>query len=124
MGAIAWEPGLSLSGDVAGSRAYEEGFRSLFYHPPAPLSMYGYTAARAVLAALEKASAGSFPPGRAAVRDALAATDLMLPLEHLKFDRQGDPLHYEVGLFQIQSGRHVLLYPRDRATGTLVLPRR
>ena len=30
---------------------------------------------------------------------------------------------YEVGIFQIQNGRHVLLYPRDRATGKILPPK-
>lgn len=122
MGAVAWEPGMSLSGDLEGSRVYEAGFIKQFRHPPAPLSMYGYTATRAVLAALEKVSRPSALPARDAIRDALARTDLKLPLEHLRFDEHGDPLHYEVGIFQIQNGRHVLLYPRDRATGKMIGP--
>jgi branched-chain amino acid transport system substrate-binding protein len=122
LGAIAWEPGMSLSGDLEGSRTYETGFASQFDHPPAPLSMYGYTATRAVLAALTKASGRSVPPLRDAVRDALAGTDLLLPLERLRFDEHGDPLHYEVGIFQIQNGRHILLYPRDRSTGKVIMP--
>ena len=120
MGAIAWEPGMSLSGDLEGSRACEAGFAREFDHPPAPLSMYGYTAMRAVLAALEKIAVRSAAPERDAVRDALAGIDLKLPLEHLRFDEHGDPLDYEVGIFQIQNGRHVLLYPRDRATGEII----
>jgi branched-chain amino acid transport system substrate-binding protein len=119
LGAIVWEPGMSLSGDLEGSRAYETGFARHFDHPPTPLSMYGYTAARAVLAALQKLSGRPVPPERDAVREALAGTDLLLPLERLRFDEHGDPLHYEVGIFQIQYGRHVLLYPRDRATGKI-----
>lgn len=122
LGAIVWEPGMSLSGDLEGSRAYETGFARQFNHPPTPLSMYGYTAARAVLAALRKASGRSVPPERDAVREALAGTDLLLPLERLRFDEHGDPLHYQVGIFQIQNGRHVLLYPRDRATGKIRKP--
>jgi branched-chain amino acid transport system substrate-binding protein len=120
MGAIVWEPGMSLSGDLEGSRAYETGFEKQFGHPAAPLSMYGYTAMRAVLAALEHAARRSGPSGRDAVRDALRQTDLLLPLERLKFDEHGDPLFYEVGIFQIQNGRHVLLYPREKATGRIV----
>ena len=122
MGAIAWEPGMSLSGDREGSRAYEIGFAKRFGHPPAPLSMYGYAAARAVLAALDKASGASGAPANDAVRAALSATDLKLPLEHLRFDEHGDPLAYEVGIFQIQNGRHVLVYPLDRATGKVIPP--
>jgi branched-chain amino acid transport system substrate-binding protein len=122
IGAIVWEPGMSLPGDLEGSRAYEAGFAREFKHPPAPLSMYGYTAARAVLAALEKASRTSVPPERDAVRDALRGTDLLLPLEQLRFDERGDPRHYEVGIFQIQNGRHVLLFPRQKATGEILVP--
>ena len=120
MGGVVWEPGMSLSGDLDGSRAYEAGFEKQFGHPPAPLSMYGYTAMRAVLSALERAPRTASGPGREAVRDALRRTDLLLPLEHLVFDERGDPLHYRVGIFQIQSGRHVVLYPPDRATGKVL----
>ena len=123
IGAIVWEPGMSLSGDLDGSRAYETGFAREFKHPPTPLSMYGYTAARAALAALEKASRKSVPPERDAVRDALRETDLLLPLERLRFDEHGDPQRYEVGIFQIQNGRHVLLYPREKAAGKMIQPR-
>ncbi len=123
IGAIVWEPGMSLSGDLEGSRTYETGFAREFKHPPAPLSMYGYTAARAVLAALEKASRTSVPPERDAVRDALRGTDLLLPLEHLRFDEHGNPQRYEVGIFQIQNRRHVLLYPREKAAGKMIAPK-
>jgi branched-chain amino acid transport system substrate-binding protein len=123
IGAIVWEPGMSLSGDLEGSRAYEAGFTRELKHPPAPLSMYGYAAARAVLAALEKASGPSSPPERDAVRDALRGTDLLLPLERLQFDEHGDPQRYEVGIFQIQNGRHVLLYPKEKAAGKAIAPR-
>ncbi len=71
MGAVVWEPGISLSGDLEGSRAYETGFARQFGHAPAPLSMYGYTATRAVLAALEEATRAAAPPSRDAVADAL-----------------------------------------------------
>jgi branched-chain amino acid transport system substrate-binding protein len=73
--------------------------------------------------ALEKASRHSAPLERDAVRDALAGTDLLLSLERLRFDEHGDPLRYEVGIFQIQNGRHILLYPRDRATGKIITPK-
>ena len=122
MGAIVWEPGMSLSGDLEGSRAYEAGFEKQFGHPPAPLSMYGYAATRAVLAALEATARPAAVPERDAVRDALRRTDLLLPLERLKFDEQGDPLFYQVGIFRIENGRHVLLYPRGTAVAQPVRP--
>lgn len=120
LGAIAWEPGMSLSGDLAGSRAFEEGFRREMGHLPPPLASYGYTAMRAVLSALERAAPGAAGTEREAVRDALQRTDLLLPLQRLRFDPHGDPLGFRVGIFQIQNGRHVLLYPPENATGGIV----
>ncbi|MFI5179938.1 MAG: ABC transporter substrate-binding protein [Thermoanaerobaculia bacterium] len=120
MGAIAWEPGLSLSGDRAGSDAFEAGFARELGHPPAPLSVYGYTATRAVLSALERAALPSAAPEREVVRDRLRETDLLLPLERLKFDPHGDPLFFRIGIFRIQEGRHVLLYPLEKAAGGIV----
>jgi branched-chain amino acid transport system substrate-binding protein len=122
IGTISWEPGLVLSGDAQASRAYVTGFTQHFGHAPVPLTMHGYTAARAVLGALAKSGSGSGVPGRDAVRDALRSTDLKLPLEHLQFDDHGDPLHYEIGLFQIQQGKHVVVWPKDHATGKLIYP--
>lgn len=122
MGAISWEPDLALAGDSEASRAYVDGFTRRFGHAPVPLTMHGYTAARAVLDALARSTKGNALPSRDAVRDALRSTDLKLPLERLRFDEHGDPLHYQIGIFQIQQGKHVLLYPRDRATGTLIYP--
>jgi hypothetical protein len=70
-----------------------------------------------------KASGRFIPPERDSVRDAVAGTDLKLPLENLRFDEHGDPVRYEVGIFQIQNGRQVLLYPRDRAAGKMIRPK-
>jgi len=122
MGAISWEPDLTLTGDRKASRAYVDGFTRRFGHAPVPLTMHGYAAARAVLDALARSTKGSALPSRDTVRDALRSTDLKLPLERLQFDERGDPLHYQIGIFQIQQGKHILLYPRDRATGTLIFP--
>ncbi len=122
IGTISWEPGLVLGGDAPASRAYVSGFTKRFGQAPVPLTMHGYAAARAVLSALAKSAGGSGVPSRDAVRDALRSTDLRLPLEHLQFDDHGDPLHYEIGLFQIQQGKHIVVWPKQRATGNLIYP--
>jgi branched-chain amino acid transport system substrate-binding protein len=122
LGAISWEPDLTLTGDREASRAYVDGFTKRMGHTPVPLTMHGYASARAVLAALSKETKGSGAPGRDAVRNALRSTDLKLPLERLQFDERGEPKNYQIGIFQIQQGKHVLVYPRDRATGTLIYP--
>jgi ABC-type branched-subunit amino acid transport system substrate-binding protein len=79
--------------------------------------MHGYAAARAVLAALAAATGGE------ALRDALARVDVETPLGRVRFGPTGDPLHYQRVVVQIQSGRHVVVYPPAAATAKLVYPR-
>ena len=77
--------------------------------------MHGYAAARALLAALEAAAKSGKAPTGDAARDALAAVDIETPLGRVKFDDKGEPLFYERVIVQIQQGRHVVVYPRERA---------
>ncbi len=58
------------------------------------------------------------------MRDALAAVDLETPLGRVKFDERGEPLFYERVIVQIQGGRHVVVYPRERAAAPAVYPGR
>jgi hypothetical protein len=68
-------------------------------------------------------AAGREPTG-AAVRDALARVDVETPLGRVKFDATGEPLFYERVVVQIQNGRHVVVYPRERATAAARYPAR
>ena len=123
MGAVVWEPGMSLSGDLEGSRVFEAGFSETVRTPPgAAQHVWIRRDAGGPFGPGEGGPQDRFPPERDAVRAALRETDLLLPLERLKFDEHGDPLFYQVGIFQIQGGRHVLLFPRDKATGELIRP--
>jgi branched-chain amino acid transport system substrate-binding protein len=45
------------------------------------------------------------------------------PLGRVRFGPTGDPLHYRRVIVQIQSGRHVVVFPPDAATAKLVYPR-
>lgn len=115
-GTTSWQPGVTLGGREAESRAFINAYAKRFGSPPVPLSMHGYAAARALLAALEGlARAGRAITGES-LRDALAAVDLETSLGRVKFDERGDPLFYERVIVQIQGGRHVVVYPRERAT--------
>jgi len=115
-GTTSWQPGVTLGGREAESRAFIDAYARRFGSPPVPLSMHGFAAARALLAALEGlARAGRAITGES-LRDALAAVDLETPLGRVKFDERGDPLFYERVIVQIQGGRHVVVYPRERAT--------
>ena len=115
-GTTAWQPGVNPGPQDAPSRAFIDGYAKRFGAQPVPLSMHGYAAARALLAALEVAArSGDKPLSGDAVRDALAAVDVQTPLGRVKFDDKGEPLFYERVIVQIQHGRHVVVYPRERA---------
>ena len=113
-GTTSWQPGVNLGGHEETSRAFIESFQKRFGQPPVPLTMHGYAAARALLSAVEAAQArGTLT--REAMREALARVDVDTPLGRVKFDDKGDPLYYERVVIQIQGGRHVVVYPPDRA---------
>ena len=82
---------------------------------PAPLAMHGYAAARALIGSLEAAARGGGPLGGPGVRDALAAVDVMTPMGRVRFDERGDPVDYERVILQIEDGRHVVVWPKQRA---------
>jgi branched-chain amino acid transport system substrate-binding protein len=117
LGTTAWQPGVFVAAAEAESRAFVEAYRARFGEEPVPLSMHGYAAARAVLAALTVATGGD------ALRDALARADVETPLGRVRFGPTGDPLHYQRVIVQIQSGKHVVVYPSAAATAKLVYPR-
>ncbi|MBI1958797.1 MAG: ABC transporter substrate-binding protein [Candidatus Rokubacteria bacterium] len=123
-GTTSWQPGVTLGGRDADSRAFIDAYAKRFGSPPVPLSMHGYAAARALLAALEGLARRGMPISGESARDALAAVDLETPLGRVKFDERGEPLFYERVIVQIQDGRHVVVYPRERATAPAVHPGR
>ncbi len=114
-GTTAWQPGVNLGGQDAESRAFIDAYAKRFGAQPVPLSMHGYAAARALLAALQALARSGKPLAGDAARDALAAVDIQTPLGRVKFDDKGEPLFYERVIVQIQQGRHVVVYPKDRA---------
>jgi branched-chain amino acid transport system substrate-binding protein len=121
-GTCAWMPGITLPGTEAASRAFAERCRRLFRREPSSTTMHGYTAARALLAAIEEVLRRGQPLTGANVRQALAGLDLLLPMERLAFDGRGDPRSYRHVVVQVQGGRFVVVYPPERATGSAVYP--
>jgi branched-chain amino acid transport system substrate-binding protein len=105
------------------SSAFVEAYRTRFRREPAPLSMHGYAAARALASALATALAGGRPLAGDTVREAVARVDLETPLGRVRFTPEGEPVGYERVVVQVQGGRHVVVYPREAATAPLVHPR-
>lgn len=123
-GTTSWQPGVHLGGPEAESRAFTETYTKRFGSAPVPLSIHGYAAAKVLLTALESVARSGRPMTGETLRDALAAADVLTPLGRVKFDGKGDPLYYERVIVQIQGGRHVVVYPKDRATAPALLPPR
>jgi len=123
-GTTSWQPGVNLSGNEGESLAFIEAFRKRFGAEPVPLTMHGYAAARTLLKAMESVAASGKALTGETLRDALARADVPTPLGRVRFDEGGDPLHYERVVIQIQGGRHVVVYPKERATAPARYPAR
>jgi branched-chain amino acid transport system substrate-binding protein len=122
LGTTTWQPGVFVPAAPAESRAFVEAYRARFGQEPAPLSMHGYAAARALLAAMEAVAREGLPVAGDPLRAALARVDQETPLGRIRFDERGDPLHYVRVVVQIQRGRHVVVYPPAVATAPLRYP--
>lgn len=123
-GTTAWQQAANPGSDDADSHAFIDAYTRRFGGAPVPLSMHGYAAARTLLVSLEAVARAGRPLTGETLRDALAAADVATPLGRVKFDDKGDPLYYERVVVQIQNGRHVVVYPRNRATAPIQLPAR
>jgi branched-chain amino acid transport system substrate-binding protein len=118
----AWNPGITEPGTEAASRAFIQRFSRMFNQQPNTTNMHGYTSARALIAAMQAVLHNGQPLTGDNIRIALTKLNLVLPMEHLAFDKNGDPLHYRHMVVQIQKGKLVVVYPSDRATGQPVYP--
>ena len=118
----AWNPGITEPGTEAASTAFIQRFSRMFTQQPNTTNMHGYTSARALIAAMTTVLHDGLPLTGDNIRMALTNLDLLLPMEHLAFDKTGDPLHYQHMVVQIQKEKLVVVYPSNRATGQPVYP--
>jgi branched-chain amino acid transport system substrate-binding protein len=118
----AWNPGITEPGTEAASNAFIQRFSRMFNHQPNTTNMHGYTSARALIAAMQAVLHNELPFTGDNIRTALTKLDLALPMEHLAFDKTGDPLHYNHTVVQIQKEKLVVVYPSDRAAEQAIYP--
>ena len=119
-GLCAWNPGITLPGTERESLLFIDRCTRRFGKPPNTTTMHGYTSARALLAAIEKTLQAGHELSGDSICGQLRSLDLTLPMEHLAFNRNGDPKHYEQVVVQIQKGKLVAVYPPHRATGKII----
>lgn len=122
MGMCAWNPGITQPGTEAASQAFVARFQERFGQAPNTTTMHGYTAARALLAAIAQVLHQGEPLNGTAISRELRQLDLALPMSHVRFQENGDPANYQQVIVQIQGGSLKVVYPPERATGKLVYP--
>ncbi|MFQ5828126.1 MAG: ABC transporter substrate-binding protein [Candidatus Methylomirabilia bacterium] len=123
-GTTAWQPGVNLGPNEQASLDFIDAFKRWFGRAPVPFTMHGYAAAQALLHALRSVAASGNTLTGEALRNALARTDVETPLGRVKFDAHGDPLFHERVVVQIQNAKHVVVYPKERATARVRYPGR
>jgi branched-chain amino acid transport system substrate-binding protein len=118
----AWHPGITLPGTEEASASFVDHFQKMFNQSPNTTNMHGYTSAKTLIAAMQHVLNKQQPLNGENIRHALTLLDLVLPMEHLHFDTQGDPENYRHVVVQIQNGKLVVVYPPDRASGHDIYP--
>jgi len=123
LGMCAWNPGITLPGTEGESARFVEGFSRRFGKVPNSTTMHGYTSARALLAAMENAAKKGVSWTGEAISRELRSLDMLLPMERLAFDENGDPRYYQQVIVQIRNGQMVPVFPQDRAAAAVRFPR-
>ena len=118
----AWTPSITNPGTEAASKDFVVRFRSMFQRQPNTTNMHGYTSTRVLLTAMENVLRQKKPLSGPNICQALKEIDLLLPMERVTFDKQGDPLHYQHFVVQIQNGKLQVVYPPQRATAETIYP--
>ncbi len=118
----AWNPGITMPGTEKASDAFVRDFQKTFHHQPNTTNMHGYTSARAIIAAIQKVLNDRRVLNGTNIRQALSKLDMLLPMEHLSFNADGDPINYHHVIVQIQKRKLIVVYPPDRASGRDIFP--
>ncbi|MDH4203906.1 MAG: ABC transporter substrate-binding protein [Desulfobacteraceae bacterium] len=118
----AWHPGITVPGTEKASASFVNNFQKMFSQLPNTTNMHGYTSAKVLIAAMQNVLNNGQTLNGENIRQALTKLDLVLPMEHLYFDADGDPASYRHMVVQIQKGKLVVVYPPDRSTGQSVYP--
>ena len=118
-GMCAWNPGIAIAGTEKQSHDFVQGFTARFGKTPNTTAMHGYTSARALLAAISRVQTSGRELNGDNICAELRSLDLLLPMEHLQFDDNGDPKHYRQVVVQIEKGKMSAVYPTERKPGEI-----
>jgi len=116
-GTSIWEMGTAPKAAKAEEAAIVAAYKAKYNEEPSYIAMLNYLSAKYMLEAIHK---GGGPAEK--TRRSLRALDVVSPLGRVAFDDKGDPRFFSAVLFQTQKGAQVVVYPADRATGSVKYP--
>ncbi|MGC1404653.1 MAG: ABC transporter substrate-binding protein, partial [Thermodesulfobacteriota bacterium] len=121
-GTSIWEMGTAPKEAKKEEAEMVAAYKARFKEEPSYISMLGYLSGKFMLEAIAKGGGktGSYSPEK--TRNALRALDTISPIGRVAFDEKGDPRYFTAVLFQTQKGEQVVVYPKDRAKGTVHYP--
>ena len=116
-GTSIWEMGTAPISAKAEEAEIVAAYKAKYNEEPSYIAMLGYLSAKYMLEAIHK---GGGSPEK--TRQVLRALDVVSPLGRVAFDDKGDPKYFSAVLFQTQKGTQVVVYPTDRASGSVQYP--
>lgn len=121
-GTSIWEKGTAPKAAKAEEAAFIAAYKAKYNEEPSYIAMLGYLQAKYMLEAIVKGGgkSGAYSPKK--TRTALRAMNTVGPLGRVAFDEKGDPKYFTAILFQTQKGNQIVVYPKDRAMGTIQYP--
>lgn len=122
-GTSMWEMGTAPKQAKQEEAAFVKEYKAKFKgESPSYLAMLGYLSTKYMLDAISKGggASGAYSPEK--TRAVLRALDTISPIGRVAFDKKGDPKYFVAGPFQTQKGKQVVIYPKDRSTGSVVYP--
>jgi len=122
-GTSIWEMGTAPKEAKSEEAEFVAVYKAKYREEPSYIAMLGYLSAKYILEAIDQGggkSAGNYSPEK--TRTALRGMNTVGPLGRVAFDERGEPKYFTAILFQTQKGNQVVVYPKDRAMGTVQYP--
>ena len=120
-GTSIWEMGTAPKEAKAEEAEFVSIYKAKFKEEPSYIAILGYLSTKYVLEAIAQGEGkwGNYSPEdqNGASRHGCGGF-----LGRVTFDEKGDPKYFTAILFQTQKGNQVVVYPKDRAIGTIQYP--
>jgi len=121
-GTSIWEMGTAPKEAKKEEAAFVAIYKAKYNEAPSYIAMLGYLSTKYMLEAIYQGGgkSGNYMPEK--TRSVLRKMDIVGPLGRVAFDEKGDPKYFTCVLFQTQNEEQVVVYPKNRAKGTIQYP--